>query len=206
MDIFEACVGSYKDAKKALSLGAHRIELCDNLIEGGTTPSYGTISMTCKNVDLPIMVIIRPRGGDFLYTKEEIEIMKIDIKMCKELGVYGIVIGILDRNNNIDKVRLKELIEEAKPLNITFHMAFDEIEDKSRALKELIDLKVHRVLTKGGHENAFKGKEVIKSLIKEGGGKIVILPGGGVTRDNYKELKEYTGAVEFHGTKIVGEL
>ncbi|MEW8957078.1 copper homeostasis protein CutC [Clostridium sp.] len=206
MDIFESCVGSYEEAKKAERLGAHRIELCDNLIEGGTTPSYGTISMACENLDIPIMVIIRPRGGDFLYTEEEIEIMKRDIKMCKELGVYGVVLGVLNGDKKIDKNLLKNLIELSKPLKVTFHMAFDEIEDKEAALQELINLNVDRILTKGGIEDAFKGKNVIKSLIEKSEGKIIILPGGGVTKENYEELKIYTGAKEFHGKRIVGKL
>lgn len=206
MDIFEACVGSYEEAKKAEGLGVHRIELCDNLIEGGTTPSYGTISMACENLGIPIMVIIRPRGGDFLYTEEEIEIMKRDIKMCKELGTYGVVLGVLNEDNKIDKNLLKSLIELAKPLKVTFHMAFDEIEDKEAALQELINLNVDRILTKGGIWDAFKGKDVIKSLIEKSEGKIIILPGGGVTKENYEELKMYTGAKEFHGKRIVGKL
>ncbi|QZY55808.1 copper homeostasis protein CutC [Crassaminicella profunda] len=202
----EACVGSFEEAKKAQELGANRIELCDNLKEGGTTPSYGTILMAKKFLDIPIMVIIRPKGGNFIYSKAEIEIMKIDIKICKELGVMGVVFGILDEHNLINKEVTKELVDLAKPLHVTFHMAFDEIEDKKRALEELVELKVDTILTKGCKTKAFDGKETIKELIHLSKDRIIILPGGGITKENYLELMQYTNAKEVHGTKIVGRL
>ncbi len=206
MYIKEACVGSFEEAKRAQQLGASRIELCDNLKEGGTTPSYGTIIQAKEYLDIPIMVIIRPRGGNFVYSKYEIEIMKKDIKLCKEVGVKGVVFGVLDENDFINKIVMKELIDLAKPLDITFHMAFDEIKDKEKALEELIELNVDRILTKGCKTNAFDGKKIIKKLTNKGENKIIILPGGGIIKENYLDIINYTKAKEVHGTKIVGAL
>lgn len=204
--MLEACVGSYKEGKRAEKLGANRIELCDNLSQGGTTPSYGTI-LQCKNdMNIDINVIIRPRGGNFIYSKEELSIMKNDIKLCKNIGVTGVVFGFLKDDNTLDYEVTKEFVKLAKPLSVTFHMAFDEIENKFDALDKLIDLGVDRVLTKGGLNNAFKNKEILKALVEYAQDKIIILPGGGVTKDNFLELKDYTNAREFHGSKIVGKL
>lgn len=206
MYIKEACVGSFKEAKKAQELGASRIELCDNLKEGGTTPSYGTIIQTKSYLDIPIMVIIRPRGGDFVYSEYEIEIMKKDIELCKGSGVEGVVFGVLDENKLINKNVMKELVDLAKPLDVTFHMAFDEIKDKEEAIEELIELKVDRILTKGCKTNAFDGKEIIRKLTSKSKDKIIILPGGGITKENYLDIINYTKVKEVHGTKIVGVL
>lgn len=202
----EACVGNYKEGKRAEELGANRIELCDNLAQGGTTPSYGTILQCKKDMNIDINVIIRPRGGNFVYSKEELSIMKNDIKLCKDIGVTGVVFGFLKDDNTLDYETTKEFVELAKPLSITFHMAFDEIVNKFDALDKLIDLGVDRVLTKGGLDNAFKNKETVKELVEYAKDKIIILPGGGVTKENFLELKYYTNAREFHGTKIVGNL
>ncbi|MBB6631044.1 copper homeostasis protein CutC [Clostridium algidicarnis] len=204
MDLkLECCVGNFNDAKRADILGAHRIELCDNLLEGGTTPSLGTILMAKEKLNSDIMVIIRPRGGNFNYSKDEFEIMKKDIIYCKESGVSGVVLGILDDENNIDINRTKELVDMAKPMEITFHMAFDEIKDKKVAIDNLIKLGVNRILTKGGAKSAIEGRDCIRELINYSKDKIIIMPGGGVTKDNYNELVKYTGAVEVHGSKIV---
>ncbi|MFW2490607.1 copper homeostasis protein CutC [Clostridium chromiireducens] len=202
MAIFEACVGNYEEAISAAKRGSDRIELCDNLMEGGTTPSYGTIRKTLEKLDIPIMVIIRPRGGNFTYTKDEIEIMKYDIQMCKDLGVHGVVIGAI-KESKIDKEIIKELISLAKPLSITFHMAFDEIEDKYTAIDELVDLKIDRILTKGGAEDAISGKDTIIKLINYANGRISVMPGKGVNTDNRDFLLAYTGATEIHGSKII---
>lgn len=204
--ILEACVGNYKEGKRAFELGANRIELCDNLKEGGTTPSYGTILKCRKDLSIDINVIIRPRGGNFIYSKEEIEIMKTDLEICKEVGVNGVVFGFLKEDNTLDYELTKEFVALAKPLSITFHMAFDEIEDKFSALDSLIDLGIDRVLTKGGQNSANENKEVLKKLVEYAKGRIIILPGGGINKDNFLDIKEYTGAREFHGSKIVGNL
>ncbi len=181
----EACVGNYKEGKRAEELGANRIELCDNLAQGGTTPSYGTILQCKKDINIDINVIIRPRGGNFVYSKEELNIMKNDIKLCKDIGITGVVFGFLKEDNTLDYETTKEFVELAKPLSVTFHMAFDEIENKFDALDKLIDLGVDRVLTKGGLDNAFKNKDTLKELVEHAKDKIIILPGGGVTKDNF---------------------
>ncbi|WP_196000790.1 copper homeostasis protein CutC [Clostridium sp. 1001271B_151109_B4] len=204
--LLEACVGCYEEAKKAEIQGADRVELCDNLAEGGTTPSYGTIYLAKKNLNIPIAVIIRPRGGDFVYSNDEFEIMKRDIVVCKELGVETVVFGILNKDNKIDIERTNELIELSSGLKVTFHMAFDEIDDKFEALNQLIDMKVDRVLTKGCNTHATDGKNVLKRLIEKSNDMITILVGGGVNYKNYKELSNYIGCKEMHGSKIVGDL
>ncbi|WP_066890008.1 copper homeostasis protein CutC [Clostridium nigeriense] len=202
MKIYEACVGNYNEAVKAEALGAHRIELCDNLLEDGTTPSFGTIKKTINTLKIPVMVIIRPRGGSFEYSKEETEIMLEDIKMCKELGAYGVVIGAL-KGKKIDLELTKKLVEEAKPMKITFHMAFDSIENKNEAIDELVDLGVDRILTKGGMENALIGREALKKLVNYANDRIIIMPGKGVNKQNREFILEYTGANEIHGTRVV---
>ncbi|MGG5460306.1 copper homeostasis protein CutC [Clostridium sp. B9] len=202
----EACVGSYKEGKRAEELGANRIELCDNLGQGGTTPSYGTILQCKKDLNIDINVIIRPRGGDFVYSSEELEIMKSDIELCKKSGVNGVVFGFLKEDNTLDFEITKEFVEFSKPLSVTFHMAFDEIEDKLGTIDLLASLDIDRILTKGGDISAFNNVEKLRELIEYAGDRIIILPGGGVTSENYLELKEKTLAKEFHGSKIVGVL
>lgn len=202
MIIFEACVGNFRDAVSMEKLGANRIELCDNLLEGGTTPSYGTIKTTIANVKIPVMVMIRPRGGSFEYSEYELEIMKEDIKIVKELGVYGVVIGALT-GNSIDIKTVQELVELAKPMSATFHMAFDEVEDRLSAIDQLISLKVDRILTKGGKINALAGKDELKSLVQYANNRIAIMPGKGVTKENRQYILDYTGVTEIHGSKVV---
>lgn len=203
MKIYEACVGSYNEAVRAEKLGANRIEFCDNLSEAGTTPSFGNIKKAINSLKIPVMVIIRPRGGNFEYSEEEVEIMIEDIKICKELGAYGVVIGAL-KGDKIDLNTTKRLVEEAKPMNITFHMAFDEIEDKKEAIDELVELRVDRILTKGAAgRNALIGRESIKDLIKYADDRIIIMPGKGVNKENRDYIMEYTGAKEIHGTRVV---
>ena len=202
MGIYEACVGNYISAVRAESLGADRVELCDNLFEAGTTPSYGTIKKTIQKLSIPTMVIIRPRGGNFEFTQEEVEIMLEDIKVCKELGAYGVVVGAL-QGNKIDFEVTKLLVEAAKPLKVTFHMAFDDIDDKFGAIDTLVELGVDRILTKGGMSNAEEGKDNLKKLVEYAKNRIIIMPGAGVTKENREYLLEYTGAKEIHGTKVV---
>ena len=202
MKIYEACVGNYKEALLAFEKGADRIELCDNLMEDGTTPSYGTIKKTVESLSIPVMVIIRPRGGDFVYSEEELEIMKYDVQIAKELGAYGVVIGAI-KDSKVDKKMIKELVSIAKPMSITFHMAFDEIEDKKAAIDELVELKVDRILTKGGYGDAISNKDFLKELVQYSNGRIIIMPGKGVNVENRDFILEYTGANEIHGSKLV---
>ena len=201
--IKEACVGNYMEAKRAYENGANRIELCDNLGEGGTTPSYGTVLLAMETLDLDVFPIIRPRGGDFVFTEEEIRIMEKDIEVLKKLGVDGVVIGALTEDNEIDEEAIKRLIQKAGDLKITFHMAFDEIEDKKAGLDKLVELGINRILTKGGKSPAMENLDNLKELVDYAEERIIILPGGGVTKDNYMEIVKHTGAMEVHGTKIV---
>lgn len=201
--IREKCIGSFLEALEAQELGAERVELCDNLAEGGTTPSYGTIKMVVEKLNIPAFVIIRPRGGDFYYTPEEIEIMKEDIKLCKELGVKGVVIGALNRDNTINYTAIKEMIDLAKPMSITFHKAIDELENPVTEIKKLANLGVNRILTSGTKETALEGQNILREMIKEAGEDIIIIVAGKVTKDNLNEISNLIPAKEYHGKKIV---
>lgn len=201
--IREKCIGSFLEALEAQELGAERVELCDNLTEGGTTPSYGTIKMVVEKLNIPAFVIIRPRGGDFYYTPEEIEIMKEDIKICKELGVKGVVIGALNRDNTINYDAIKDMIDLAKPMSITFHKAIDELENPVTEVKKLANLGVNRILTSGTKETALEGQNILREMIKEAGEDIIIIVAGKVTKDNLNEISNLIPAKEYHGKKIV---
>ncbi|AVQ19958.1 MAG: copper homeostasis protein CutC [Fusobacterium mortiferum] len=201
--IREKCIGSFLEALEAQELGAERVELCDNLTEGGTTPSYGTIKMVVEKLNIPAFVIIRPRGGDFYYTPEEIEIMKEDIKICKELGVKGVVIGALNRDNTINYDAIKDMIDLAKPMSITFHKAIDELENPVTEVKKLANLGVNRILTSGTKETALEGENILREMIKEAGEDIIIIVAGKVTKDNLNEISNLIPAKEYHGKKIV---
>ena len=180
--------------------GAHRIELCDNPGEGGTTPSYGFIKAARKNLQIDLFPIIRPRGGDFLYSDEEFEVMKADVKICKELECDAVVIGMLYSDGTVDKKRCSQLVELAYPLGVTFHRAFDRVADPLKALEDIIDVGCERILTSGLQPNALDGAEMIASLIKQANERIIIMPGSGVRSDNIIELAKKTGATEFHSS------
>lgn len=196
--VIEACVNSVESAIEAEKGGAHRVELCDNLLEGGTTPSAASIQLAGKILSVGLNVIIRPRGGDFCYSDLEFEIMKSDILAAKELGADGVVIGILDVDGRVDKTRTQELIDLAKPLNVTFHRAFDMTSDPFQALQDLIKLNVDRILTSGQRNTAAEGIELISALVKKAGDGVTIMPGCGITPENIERLAEETGAKEFH--------
>ncbi|MGK4199638.1 copper homeostasis protein CutC [Fusobacterium sp. HC1336] len=201
--IREKCIGSFLEAIEAQELGAERVELCDNLTEGGTTPSYGTIKMVVEKLNIPTFVIIRPRGGDFYYTPEEIEIMKEDIKVCKNLGVKGVVIGALNRDNTINYEAIQDMITLAKPMSVTFHKAIDELKDPVSEVKKLAKIGVNRILTSGTKETALEGKEILKKMIKEAGDEIIIIVAGKVTKENLDEISTLIPTKEYHGKKIV---
>lgn len=201
--IREKCIGSFLEAIEAQELGAERVELCDNLTEGGTTPSYGTIKTVVEKLNIPTFVIIRPRGGDFYYTPEEIEIMKEDIKVCKNLGVKGVVIGALNRDNTINYEAIQDMITLAKPMSVTFHKAIDELKDPVSEVKKLAKIGVNRILTSGTKETALEGKEILKKMIKEAGDEIIIIVAGKVTKENLDEISTLIPTKEYHGKKIV---
>ena len=198
--IIEIATSDFLTTKSAVEGGADRIELCANLAEGGTTPSYAHIKKCREAFDIALFPIIRPRGGDFLYTKDEFEIMKNDIKLCKELGCEGIVIGLLNMDGTIDMTRTSELIELAYPLEVTFHRAFDRCKDPFVALEELIEIGCQRILTSGQKPTVSDGVDLIAELNKKADDRIVILPGSGVRKDNIKMLAEKTGCIEFHSS------
>jgi copper homeostasis protein len=196
----EICVGSISSALVAQEFGADRIELCDNLSEGGTTPSYGMILQSKIQLEIPFFPIIRPRGGDFVFTKDEFQIMREDVLCCKEMGCKGIVIGMLRKDSTIDMERCAELIALAGEMEITFHRAFDRCVSMEGALEDLIELGCHRVLTSGGKESAFEGTEKLRSLVRQAGFRINIMPGSGITHQNLQKIAADTGAYEFHTT------
>ena len=211
----EACVVNFNQAKKALELGANRLELCFDMANDGITPSYGTAKEIKEKLNIPVFCIIRPRGGNFEFDQNEINIMLSDIQiMIKNAKVDGIVIGCLTKNNEIDIETTKILINKARELNkniqITFHMAFDEVNDIENNYQKNIDLLINlgcnRILTKGCKKNAFEGKENIKKYIEYAKDRIIIMPGKSITNENYKILVNEINCKEIHGTKIVGFL
>ena len=182
----------------AQSAGAHRIELCDNPGDGGTTPSHGFIKAAREKLQIGLFPIIRPRGGDFFYTEEEFEIMKTDINLCKQLGCDGVVIGLLKADGTIDKKRNAALVELAYPLGVTFHRAFDRTADAFKAMEDIIEIGCERILTSGQKPNALDGADLVAQLIEQADERIIIMPGSGVRSDNIMELAKRTGASEFH--------
>ncbi len=194
----EICCYSAESAIKAEQAGAHRIELCDNFTEGGTTPSYATIKYCVEKLNIPVNVIVRPRGGDFLYSEAEFEIIKEDVLKIKELGANGVVIGFLTPKGKIDLKKTKEIIDLAAPLEITFHRAFDMCRNHLQALEELKSIGIKRILTSGSKNNAFEGSDLIKKLVEQAKGKIIIMPGSGINQHNLPEIIQKTGAKEFH--------
>lgn len=180
--------------------GAHRIELCDNPAEGGTTPGYGMIKTAREKTSLLLYPIIRPRGGDFLYSSEEFEIMKKDILLCRELGCDGVVTGLLHPDGSIDKARTAALAEAAYPLGVTFHRAFDRVANPFEALEDVISCGCERILTSGLKPTAPEGGETIAQLVRQADERIEIMPGSGVRADNIIALAKLTGAIAFHSS------
>ena len=169
-------------------------------MEGGTTPSSGAVALTLERVSIPVMMMIRPRGGDFLYTDLEYEIMLRDIEEAKRLGVHGVVFGLLTPDGKVDKERTANLIEASRPLSVTFHRAFDMTVDPFEALEDLIELGVDRILTSGQEPSADQGIELIAELVKRAGDRVIILPGCGIRENNIAELVSRTGVQECHVT------
>lgn len=200
MITLEICATSVASCIAAQAGGAQRIELCDNLPEGGTTPSHATIAVARKKVDIHLYPIIRPRGGDFLYDNIEFEVMQQDIAICKQLGCDGVVIGMLTRNGQVDKARCKALVELAWPLGITFHRAFDMTADPLEALEDIINIGCERILTSGQRNTAMEGIPLLKKLVQQADERIAIMVGGGVRSNNITDLVKETGAREYHTT------
>jgi copper homeostasis protein len=194
----EICVDNVESAINAQIAGADRVELCDNLIEGGTTPGYGTIVSAKNNLDISLSVLIRPRCGDFLYTDLEYDIMRRDIDVCGESGVDGVVLGILLSDGAIDVERTEKLVELAYPMHVTFHRAFDLCHDPLRGIYDVLATGASRLLTSGQQDSAETGAELISQLVTRVGKKIIIMPGGGINVSNISSIAKMTGASEFH--------
>ena len=201
--IKEACVESFEKALEAQNNGADRIELCENLSVGGTTPSYGTVKICLEKLNIPIFPMIRARGGNFVYSKDEIEIMKEDIKVFKDLGVKGLVLGCLTSDNKIDLELTKTLVNLAYPMEITFHKAIDEISNPLDYIEDLVNIGIKRILTSGGKATALEGKDLINDMIKKSNGRLKIVVAGKVTKENLNELSNLISADDFHGKLIV---
>ena len=198
--ILEIAVFSVQSALDAIQAGAHRIELCENPNEGGTTPSYGSLVAMSKQQTVPVFPIIRPRGGDFLYTDTEFQIMQQDVIVAKELGFKGVVIGLLNSDGSIDKIRTAELVSLAKPMQVSFHRAFDRCIDPMQGLEDIIATGCHRILTSGQVPNVANALPLIKQLVVQANGRIVIMPGSGVRANNISEIIQQTGVVEIHSS------
>jgi copper homeostasis protein len=198
----EVCANSVASALAAQDGGASRVELCNNLRDGGTTPSYGHILMARKLLHIKLYPLIRPREGDFLYSDLEFEIMKADIKCCINTGCDGIVIGILNTDGSVDKKRCAELVRLAKGngLGVTFHRAFDMCSDFYQSLEDIIETGFERVLTSGGKSTAIEGANVIAHLVEKAAGRICIMPGGGINETNVADLIHFTGVTEIHSS------
>jgi copper homeostasis protein len=198
--IIEIATADFITTQAAVTGGADRIELCAALTEGGTTPSFGMIRKCREAFPVQLFPIIRPRGGDFLYTEEEFEVMKADVQLSKEFGCDGVVIGLLDREGNIHVERTAALIELAYPLDVTFHRAFDRCKDPFAALEQLIEIGCQRILTSGQQPAAPQGIDLITQLVKLADSRIIIMPGSGIRKDNIKAIAEKTGATELHSS------
>ena len=201
--LFEICLDSVESAIAAQQGGAGRVELCDNLLEGGTTPSAGTIALARKHIDIDLNVIIRPRGGDFCYSDVEFEVMKYDIEEAKRLGANGVVIGLLNPDGSVEVARTRILVGLARPMSVTFHRAFDMTCDPHAALETLVELGVDRILTSGQENSALEGLDLITDLVRQAGDRIIIMPGGGITERNIKKIEAQSGVTEIHVLSVV---
>ncbi|CAL5993102.1 Copper_homeostasis protein [Hexamita inflata] len=200
--MYEVCVSSISQIQDAISRGAHRVELCANLDVGGLTPPLFLVeeALTLK---IPVNVIVRVHSDSFTPSTAQFTLMKEQITQLKQLGVNGVVFGVLTPENKIDAVKNKELVKLAGKMRKTFHMAFDQVENKSEALETVIKLGFDTVLTRGGRGNAADNVQLIKELVTQAKGRICVMPGGGITAENRDYIQEETGAEWMHGTKIM---
>jgi copper homeostasis protein len=208
--LVEACVDSVASCVAAERGGAHRLELCDALFDGGITPSAGKIAACKAAVSIPVIVMIRPRGGGFVYSDDERAVMRSDVIACRELGADGIAIGGLNADGSIDVSLVQELVDVANGMSVTFHRAFDFTPDLTASLELLISAGVNRILTSGGAPTAVEGADMIGSLVRQAGERAVIVAGGGIRVNNVRPLMVTSGVGEVHvrltrlGNSIVG--
>ena len=201
MRIIEICAYSAQCCVEAEAGGAKRVELCANMAEGGTTPSYGEIRAALSLTSaIAINVIIRPRGGDFLYSPTEIQSMLFDIEMARQLGAHGVVFGCLTKEGDLDVALMKRLKEAAGTLSVTCHRAFDVCRDPFTTMEQLIEMGFDRILTSGQQSNAVKGIPLIAELVRRASGRIIIMPGSGVRENNIAHIEKETNAIEFHAS------
>ncbi len=196
----EIAAFNVQSALAAASAGADRIEICDNMEEGGTTPSYGTIKLLNAKLSIPVFAMLRVRGGDFCYTKEEFEVMKMDLQLFKQLGCDGIVLGFLNADGSVDKKRTSAFVEFAYPMEVTFHRAFDRAARANEALEDIINCGCQRVLTSGQMPEAGDGLPLLKQLMVQAGERIIIMPGCGIRSNNIGDIAGATGAKELHSS------
>lgn len=196
----EICCNSIQSAFNAKAAGATRIELCQDLENGGTTPSAATIRRCVQDLQLDVFVLVRPRSGNFCYNEWEVETMADDVRICKDLGVAGIVVGFLREDGFVDVELTRRFVQLAAPIPVTFHRAFDCCPDWKRSLEEIIDCGCARILTSGCKPTAMEGRDHLRDMIKHAGDRITILMGSGLRPDNVRELVEYTGAKEVHAS------
>ena len=196
--LVEACVDSVESARAAAHGGARRVELCDALFDGGTTPSAGMIAACKEAVSVPVFVMIRPRGGDFVYSEEERDVMRRDVGVARELGADGIVIGGLLPNGEVDVALVGMLVEMARGLPVTFHRAFDLTPDLGASLDSLADAGVQRILTAGGAATASEGASMLATLVRRVGSRLMVMAGGGVREENVRALVSTSGVREVH--------
>jgi len=196
----EVCVEGLPGALAAAEGGAHRVELCAGLVEGGTTPSSGTLSLVLERVKVDTVVLVRPRGGDFLYSDDELDTLLMDVAAARHAGAYGIATGALTRDGSVDVPAMERVMEAATPMSVTFHRAFDMVRDPWEALEILIRLGVDRVLTSGQEGSVPEGLTFIREAVGRAAGRISIMPGGGLRRENIREIVRETGVREVHFT------
>ncbi len=196
--ILEICCFNIQSAIIAEDSGANRVELCDNPVEGGTTPGFGTIKQVRDKIDIDLYPIIRPRAGNYFYDDDEFQIIKHDIDMCKQTRCDGISVGVQLISGEIDVSRMKRIVEWAYPLEVTCNRVFDAVPDPFKALEQLIDCGCGRILTSGQQTAAPQGAELLRRLVEQANGRIIIMPGAGVRSENIEELVQHTGASEYH--------
>jgi len=201
--IREACVENLQQALKAEKNGAERLELCNNIACGGTSNAYGVMKSVIQAVNIPVMCMVRPRGGDFVYSDAEFESMKDDIEICRRLGATGVVSGVLLSNGNIDIERTKLLVDLCEAMCFTFHKAFDLCPDPFQAVEDVIKTGANRLLTSGQKQTAENGINLLNQLHSLAAGRIKVVAAGKITHLNLRNLQNNTLITEFHGKKIV---
>jgi copper homeostasis protein len=201
--IIEVCTPTLEAAIAADRSGADRIELCQNIEHGGITPPYSDIAFCVENLKLKTNVLLRPRAGNFVYSEEEFEAIKNDVLYCKNLGVNAVVVGFLHDDFTVDVVKTSEIVNLAKPMEVTFHRAFDVCADWKTAMEQIIQCGCTGILTSGQKPTAMEGAENLKRMVKQAGNRIIILAGSGVTLENNRQLADFTGVKEVHGTKMI---